>query len=422
MPHTLLRALTVLSLSAAAAQLSTVVVTSTDAQPRPSGAPEGAPLVRATNLMYEGAFRLPQGKIGGSYFSYGGTALAFNSATGSLFLVGHDHHQQVAEINIPQIRRATTASALATAMVLQPFADATEGQLGLVGPNNVKIGGLLHFHGQLYMTAYVYYDASASQTLSHFVANPNLGVHGDLKGPVKVGTIGAGFVSGYFGLVPEPWIAALGGPVLNGNCCLGIISRTSYGPALFTLDPSAIGNKEPVPATPLLYYPSKHPLLEPGATGDGWSNTSTLFNGSTTVTGVVFPENTRSVLFFGRHGATFCYGPGTSDTKLAGTPAEGGVDRYCYDPTESSKGTHGFPYAYYVWAYDANDLAAVKAKKKDPWSVRPYATWGFELPYSDQSGRIMGATYDAKNSRIFVSQAFGDGEMPVIHALKLATQ
>jgi hypothetical protein len=34
----------------------------------------------------------------------------------------------------------------------------------------------------------------------------------------------------------------------------------------------------------------------------------------------------------------------------------------------------------------------------------------------------MGATYDPKNARIFVSQAFGDGEMPVIHALKLAIQ
>jgi hypothetical protein len=415
MAHTFLRALTLLSVAAAGAHLSTVV-TSTQTPPM-------APLVRANNLIYEGGFRFPQGKVGGSQFSYGGTALGFNPATGSMYVVGHDHHQQVAEVRVPEIRRGASVSALATAMVLQPFTDATEGQLGLVGPNAVKIGGVLPYRGQLFLSAYVYYDGTGGQSLSHFVTGPNLAVHGDLKGPYKVGKVGAGFVSGYFGLVPESWVTALGGPVLNGNCCLGVISRTSYGPALFSIDPLDIGGKvNPVPATPLLYYPSQHPLLEPGASGDGWSNNSTLFNGSTSITGVVFPEGTRSVLFFGKHGAAFCYGPGTADKKLAGTPAEGGVDRWCYDPTDGSKGTHAYPYAYQVWAYDANDLAAVKARKKDPWSVRPYATWALELPYSDESGRLMGATYDPKNARIFVSQAFGDGEMPVIHALKLAIQ
>ena len=45
---------------------------------------------------------------------------------------------------------------------------------------------------------------------------------------------------------------------------------------------------------------------------------------------------------------TFCYGEGAT----------------CNDPTDSSKGNHAYPYQYQVWAYDANDLAAVKAGSK----------------------------------------------------------
>ena len=95
----------------------------------------------------------------------------------------------------------------------------------------------------------------------------------------------------------------------------------------------------------------------------------------TEVRGVVFPEGTRSVLFFGRHGGFgaspglpggggFCYGFGTADPALVGTFPPGEADHYRYDPEDGSKGVHGYPYRYYVWAHDANDLAAVAAHRK----------------------------------------------------------
>lgn len=381
---------------------------------KPDGA--SAPLIRSADLTYQGAFRVPEGTFGGSSFAYGGTALTFNPEHESLFIVGHDWHQQVAEISIPPIRTAARIDELAYARVLQPFADATEGKLSLVGPNNVKVGGLLVYQSQLYLTAFLYYDGAGVQTLSHFVSGLDLKVQGDARGPFEVGKLRAGFVSGYFGLVPHQWREALGGPVLNGNCCLGVISRTSYGPALFTIDPLDVGAKNPVPANPLVYYTAMRPLLEPKTTGDGWGNTSTLFNGTTEVRGVVFPDNTRSALFFGRQGlGPFCYGPGTSDQSLGGQLADGGVDRFCYDPGDGNKGTHGYPYAYYVWAYDALDLAAVKSRKREPWTIRPYATWKLEIPFVNANARVNGAAYDAQTGRIFVSQAYGDGERPLIH-------
>jgi len=214
--------------------------------------------------------------------------------------------------------------------------------------------------------------------------------------------------------VPPAWRELLGGPVLNGNCCLGVISRTSYGPALFAIDPARIGAAAPAPATPLVYYPSQHPLA-PGDTQ------SPLFNLTSEVRGVVFHEATRSVLFFGRHGTgAYCYGPGTNDRARAGQPADGGVDRWCLDPASESKGTHAYPYSYYVWAYDANDLAAVKARRRSPWEVQPYATWPLALPFSSPGSAVLnGAAYDPRSGRIFVSQGYGDGELPVIHVFTI---
>jgi hypothetical protein len=363
-------------------------------------ATSGATLLGPQHVQYQGAFRVPEGTFGSSAFDYGGTALAFNEARSSLYIVGHDWHQHVAEISVPAVRNSRSLAALDTAAVIQPFADVTDGRLGLIGSDAIKIGGLLPYNKRLYVTAYVYYDASASQKLSHFVSGTNLSVRGDALGPYQVGALPAGMISGYFGVVPESWQPALGGPVLNGNCCLAIVSRTSYGPAVAAFDPTAIGKAGVAHTIPLLYYPAAHPLLEVGDKGDGWSNTSEWFNGTTQIRGVVFPEGTSTVLFFGRQGTgAFCYGTGSE----------------CNDPADQYKGVHAYPYRYQIWAYNASELAQVKATKREPWSLRPYAVWQLPLPFDDGNAVIQGATYDRASGRIFVSQARGDGTRPVIH-------
>ncbi|MEP7304813.1 MAG: hypothetical protein ABJA98_04775 [Acidobacteriota bacterium] len=373
-----------------------------------------APLVGASDLVYQGAFKLPHASIGGSSFDYGGTGLAFNPARDSLFIVGHDWGQQVAEVTVPTIRASHGWSDLPTAAVLQPFTDATEGRMRTVAADpgiTVKVGGLLAYRGALYLSAYIYYDGDGRQSLSHFVSGQDLAVKGDVVGPYQVGKLGAGFVSGYFGLVPEEWQKALGGPVLNGQCCLSIISRTSYGPSAFAIDPSKLGTVTPLPAVPLVYYTGTHQLGQYGAQ-------SALFNGSTEMGGVVFPKGRRSVLFFGKQGlGPSCYGEGTKDMALVGTGPPG--DPYCYDPVYPSKGEHAFPYAPYVWAYDAADLAAVKSGQRQPWDVKPYAVWSLDLPFPG-GPRILGAAYDPQTSRIFLSEAFGDGANPLIHVFGIA--
>ena len=233
--------------------------------------PTTSPLIQQADLVYVGAFLLPPRTSDATSCSYGGTALAYNPAHNSLFLVGHDSYQRTAEVSIPALVQSTTLASLHRATFLQPFVEVAEGQLPLINPpdpNAKKIGGHLVYNGQLYVSGYSYYDGSATQAVSHFVRPLSLTTTGQVGGPYQVGTLGAGFVSGYMTLIPQEWQSAFGGPALTGNCCLSVITRTSYGPAAFVFDPAAVGDIVPVPASPLVYYPSSHPTI--GAWKDSW--------------------------------------------------------------------------------------------------------------------------------------------------------
>ena len=382
--------------------------------------PTTSPLIQQSGLVYLGAFKLPPWTSDATSFSYGGTALGYNPARNSLFLVGHDQYQRTAEVAIPPLVQSTSLNALGTATFLQPFTDVTEGKLPSINPsdpNAKKIGGHLVYNGQLYVSGYSYYDGAGTQVLSHFVRPVSWTPTGQVQGPYQIGTLGAGFVSGYMTPIPPEWQSTFGGPALTGNCCLPIISRTSYGPAAFVFDPAALGHTTPVPDTPLVYYPSSHPTI--GTWGGSWNPSGGIFwDGSTVIRGLVFPSHSRSVLFFGTQGVGgFCYGQGTSDPTLAGQPVPGssGVI-YCYDPDNPYKGTHGYPYVAMVWAYDATDLLAVKQGQKQPWDVKPYATWTLPLPFT--SPQIGGAAYDPATGKVYVSQQFGNGTDPVIQVFQ----
>jgi hypothetical protein len=361
-----------------------------------------APLVQKADLVYQGAFRVPQGTNDKDTFNYGGTSLAFNPANNSLFMVGHVWNQLSAEIKIPSIVNTTNINSLATATIVQSFKDATEGKLSSINPsdpNSKKVGGQLVYNGKLYTAAYSYYDGAVTQTTSHFVRPINLSTTGQVKGPYKVGSQYPGFVSGYMTQIPSEWQSLLGGPALTGNCCLAIVSAQSSGPAASVFDPNNAGSVNPVPAIPVVGYPYAHPL------GD-WGTGNPYFNGTTQITGIVFPNGTRSVLFFGRHGTgAFCYGTGAE----------------CNDPADSSKGTHAYPYKYQVWAYDANDLLSAKNGAKQQYDVKPYAVWNFSLPFEGASGGhlIGGAAYDPATNNIYVSQGCVDSNCaPIVHVFK----
>lgn len=397
-------------------------------------------LLELSDLEYLGAFRVPQGDFGSpqySGFNYGGTALAYNPYHNSLFLTGHAWYQLVAEISIPQPVISTVIDDLNTATVLQPFADPTEGNRTRIGvggaevnTSGVPLGGFLVWDGKLIGTAYGYYDAGSVVRLSHFISGQELSVTGDFQGMFQVGeppeTPNPAFIDGYMARIPPNWQSIFGGPALTGNCCLSIISRTSLGPAASVFNPDRLGVDDPVAAAPVLGYPIDHPTL--GSYGD--SDPNALYNGSMAIHGMVFPEGSRSVLFFGRRGlGTFCYGEGVSDPALHNTHCDPAYPDVlcCYDPVNQSKGGHAYPYTYLVLAYDAQDLLAVKNGVNEMWEVLPYGVWELTIPFANDNPDILGAAYDPASQKIYISEDGGDtpgccGHLPLIHVfhLKLA--
>jgi hypothetical protein len=363
------------------------------------------PLVQKAGMAYAGAFRYPWTPQTPSNWGYA-TVFAYNQANQSLVGVSHDWHRLMGEFSIPELRTASTSAGLLRGTMIQPFADATGGRRPLVCPNgnNEKIGGLLPWGDKLIISAYEFYDANGSAVASHIVG-PSVFANAatEATGPYRLdaGGLGPGFVAGYMAVVPEAWRTALGGPAVTGQGGLSTLARTSFGPSLFAFNPDDLGAVDSPKATPLLYYTQANPL-------GPYQGDSQLFNGTTKYVGMAFPKGSRSVLFFGWHGAgPYCYGEGT---KLQ--PAPAGT---CYDPEWSAKGEHGYPYVRRVWAYDLLDLVKVKAGTLKPWEPRPYAFWDLDFPIKVNVNYVNGAAYDPVGNRLFVGQPHGDGDAPAIH-------
>jgi hypothetical protein len=363
------------------------------------------------DLVYQGAFRVPADGNGGN-FSYGGQTLAYNPVSNTLFVGSLQN--SVAELSIPSPAKAARVEELPIAAFVQPFRDPSDGHLRDIKEEDVLLGGLLVHDGRLYVSGYIYYDAAHAQRLTHFSRSLDLS-RPEVQRIHQVGENGkAGFVAGYMASVPAEWRTALGGPAVTGQCCIPIIGRTSFGPGLFSWNPADLGRRDPVPATPLMYYTEQH------ATLGSWEGSNSRYGGTTQVAGVAIIDGTRTALFAGRNGlGDFCYGIGTDDARKASQRGPNG-ETYCYDPTNLHNGSHAYPYRLQFWAYDVADLAAVRSGDKQPWQVVPYAVWPFELPsFGEQQPRLGRLTYDAAGRRLFISELFaerdGYAHRPLIH-------
>ena len=372
--------------------------------------PSTLPRLEQADLVNVGGFKVPDTEANG-HFNYGGGVMAFHPDGPSLLLTNWG---RAAQITIPTPVLSGSISALPRASYVKPFVVVLTAERA-VGAGRVKadtLGGLLVHDGRLYGTAYVYYDGNNTQERSHFSHSLDLTDAASFRGWSQVWSAkSAGFVGGPMTPIPPEWQAKLGGTAITGLCCVPIVSRTSFGPAAFAFDPTKIGQPK-VPASPLVYYPSDHPNL------GSWSGSNPIYGGTTLMGGSVIVPGTRTMLFFGSNGVgPNCYGLGTHN-KAAHNPAK----EICYDPVNPAdeKGSHAYPYKYQVWAYDLNDLAAVKAGRKRPWDVKPYGVWPIDLPITHGfQVRFSSVAINPATGRIYAAQYKGEihadgGGQPVI--------
>ena len=178
--------------------------------------PRTLPAVTAAPV-YLGSFTIPP------ELHYGGHALGLSADGASLYYTCI-YGTSIARLSIPALG--------GTAAILEPCG----------GPDIVKgmgqsglIGGILHYGGAMYLTTYGDYDAGHSMRTSHWSG----AALNAMSGPDAISNdINPGLVAGYMAVVPAEWRALLGGPVLSGQCCISIISRSSHGPAAAVFDPA----------------------------------------------------------------------------------------------------------------------------------------------------------------------------------------
>ncbi len=374
------------------------------------GAVAATKVINSSDLNYVGAFKVPlDNGDSASTLGYNGAGLAYNPAKNSLFISGHIDYGKVAEISIPTVVNSTNLDSLNRAVQLQGLQDITEGNKNKISAGGaayqngaVNSGGLLVYNNRLIGTDFGFYDANHEAVRSHFSSGLTLSQTGDFQGMYQLyPSPQAGFVAGPMAIIPAEYQAALGGKALTFlRAPSQNPGRSSYGPGAFAFNPDDLtgSSSTVINSVPLIYYDMSHQTL--GAY-DGPTNSYVSIKDE--IWGIVFPENTKTVLFFGRHGkGARCYGTGTD----------------CGDPIYADKGDHAYPYVYYVWAYDVDDLIAVKNGTKNPWDLVP-RTWELNVPVGGWNWNISGAAYDSSTQRIYLLTDRGESPLPVINVLQL---
>jgi hypothetical protein len=337
------------------------------------------PLLHQSNLQYLGAFRVPNYYDSTDEMSFSQGILAFNPANNSLFIAGH--YTSLAEIGIPQpIVNSTNLDDLSTASILQGWTDVL-GQLpNPLDPTGLTLfGGLVVDNGTLVGSVYKYKDGAYTQSTSHFVLSSLDLSEATVGGAYTVGdSTQARTLAGFMSPIPSEWQSVLGAPFLTGQGDIPIISTTSAGPSAFGFDPETLGSGS-TPAIPYLYYPNGHELAPYDYT------INPLQSGNSSINGVIFVPGTSTILYFGKTGTNYNGYGNASDYNDS------------VETTNPSPHSLNGQYALQIWAYNANDLVAVKQGLLQPWEVQPYDVWN--MPGHD----IGGAAYDPQTGRLYVS-------------------
>lgn len=352
------------------------------------------PLLRSSNIVYEGAFRLPAATFGDSSLNYSEGPLEYNSINGSIFIVGHAHHQNIAEFAVPGLAKSYNLSSLPMASApLQIFTPVLSRATGGNPQSLDRIGGMEYIStpssNQLIINAYEYYDAPGDNTHTTLVARNSKNLTSCTVDGFYSFAGGAGHTSGWISPIPAEWRGPLGGSYITGQSSgIPIISRTSVGPSAFSFNYTDITSSEPptpVPTSKLLDFSLAHPLhsdlSNTSLTNDIWTHLSRV------VYGMVVP-GTRTYLTLGQsggHQSGVCYKCTQNNGNLCGG--------YCANDAED--------YYHYYWLWDIDDLVKVKNGLKNSYDVKPYDYGEFFTPFATNA--FGGGTYDPVSGLLYLT-------------------
>lgn len=372
-----------------------------------------ARLISISDLEYAGAFALPDEVYAESSANWAEGVMEVNGS--SLFFVGHDQDDAIAEFEIPSLTKTKAIDHLVYAdPPKQPFVKVIEKVRNGNTDKLDQIVGLELYQGKLIGNALEYYDAPADNDLTTFViqdadqiSSAEVTGYYSMRGRARA--------AGWLSQVPLEWQSGLGCTHIAGHSSGGpIIARHSVGPSAFCINLEStllIDAKRSLKSAELLGFGLDYPL------------NSDLFN-----------ESLQNKLWTHLSQARFGFiVPGTSTYATFGTsgghqsgvgyklerPGSNPCDGYCsVDPEDNSN---------YYWLWDMRDLLKVRQGSLAANWVKPYESGVFEVPFQTDSvlNRIGGASYDEQSGLLYISVLKANNTLgprsnpPVIVAYKI---
>lgn len=401
-------------------------------------------LIHPADLTYLGAFRLPEGS-GGSNWEYSGYAMAYypggdpsgsnDGYPGSLFAVGHDHHQMVSEINIPipKVSKTKNLDELNPAETLQEFHDIRGGQFGeleipragleYLPPQGSQTTGKLHYcWGQHFQDECVPSHGWCELDL----AEPKP------AGAWQIDDYTNYVTNDYLFEIPDAWASAYtpGLRLATGRYRDG--TWGGLGPALFAYSPWTEGN----PPAPNTVLKNVQPLLMYGVPVDGVSELevnpehairdfreSDEWSGGAWLT----TGNKSAVIFVGTKGVGKCW-YGFSNGVVY--PTSGDASEPVPDVPDwphDQRGWWSERVEGHLLFFNPRDLGEVAQGTKETWEPQPYASLSidpnlFDPGYDYERGKmnVLGAAaFDRERGFLYVVERQADGEKSVIHAFEV---
>ena len=338
-----------------------------------------------------------------------------NPARNSLFV--NSLHYKVAEVTIPAPVNTSDVNRVSCVLVSPAVQRSERRSFGRHRPRHGDGRTARSWRPAVLSTGYVYCDGPLNtQVASHFSDSDEPVGDQAFAGMSQVWETGkAGFVAGYMANIPAQWQSLLGGPALTGQCCIPLVTRTSFGPSAFGFDPAGIGANTALPsfATAVLHEGACDPRPLGRRNGNVWRRDHDGRRGG-------HHRNTHSSSA-DRHYVLLS----VRVEKSALTEQKGLLTRQI----ATTRGT--LPKARMaILTYRSRRMTSPTSPQsrlapEQPWDVVP-SVWPSVADGGGKKIEIGGIAYDAQRQLLYVSQSFADLDgccerRPIIHTLKLNT-
>jgi hypothetical protein len=357
-------------------------------------------------LEYAGSFRLPVVRNDKSRFGFGARSLTLHPNGKSLWVQGHEHHQMIAEVRIPEtLVRSHDPKELPIAEVVTPFVDVTggrrRGQRAQLG--GVAIDPELQ---RFWWTVEQGYDVAPQVYAT--VGYTSLDFK-ESHGPWMC-DVGNKLTERYITLAPREFAAQhFGGRYLIcGQAGVAGTAGSIQVPCAVAVEPPRGPESQAISTVKLLFYPEENKFRDDRG---AWGRADIVWSAAW-------------IDFEDRHWIAFSalvgtgvpwYGPGDR-------PPEGGI----VDQWRNAKGYHAPPYEERLYIYAADDLVRVARGEIPSWRPVPVKVLDLRPALLKPGHAVVALAYDADRRRLYLSEDKGDRvqskyeSTPVVHAYDLA--